>query len=521
MKRNNKFIVAVICFLLAFSFCFSAGCNKNKDNNAAEVQIVDDNYRNYYEIFVRSYYDTNNDGYGDLNGVIKKLDYVKEMGFNGIWFMPVCKSGTYHKYDVQDYYTIDKEYGTNDDFKNLVKEAHDRGINSIVDLVLNHSSNEHQWFKDATAALKSGTESKYKNYYNFSKTNNSGYERVSGTDYYYECRFSNNMPDLNLDNQDVRNEITDIIKFWLTEMDVDGFRLDACTSYYTGNVEKNIEFLSFVNRTAKGVKSDAYIVGEAWEGTDGQIRQYYESGIDSCFLFTASQGGGTIKSVFSSIRNNPGEYFTDLLMNYQSVYNVGSLAPFLGNHDTARAAKFLYGDTVKMAAGLLSVMNGNTFVYYGEEIGMVNESDADPTKRIAMRWEDKNVYPGLTYLPPEGVTVNKNSYVYPSVLTQQADEGSILNYYKNAMWIRHRNPEIARGTIEKLPISDRYVSAFAKTWKDSRIVILINLSDIEEKAVDVSSYGKLELKDSLVVSGKVSKNNNAVTLPPYSIAILK
>ena len=139
---------------------------------------------------------------------------------------------------------------------------------------------------------------------------------------------------------------------------------------------------------------------------------------------------------------------------------------------------------------------------------------------LMMEWLH-NILSEMMNAMNEGVTVNKNSYVYPSVLTQQADEGSILNYYKNAMWIRHRNPEIARGTIEKLPISDRYVSAFAKTWKDSRIVILINLSDIEEKAVDVSSYGKLELKDSLVVSGKVSKNNNAVTLPPYSIAILK
>jgi glycosidase len=478
MKNFHKTVLAVMCVVLSLCFCLSTGCKKHDDDKGVEVQIVDDNYRNYYEIFVRSYYDTNNDGYGDLNGVTQKLDYIKEMGFNGIWFMPVCKSGTYHKYDVQDYYTIDKEYGTNDDFKNLVTEAHLRGINIIVDLVVNHSSNEHQWFKEATTALKNGTESKYINYYNFSKTANTGYERVAGTDYYYECRFSNNMPDLNLDSQDVRKEIEDIIEFWLTEMGVDGFRLDACTSYYTGNVAKNVEFLSYINKTVKNVKADAYIVGEAWEGTDGQIRQYYNSGIDSCFLFTASQGGGTIKSVFSSVRNNPGEYFTDILLNYQKVYNIGSLAPFLGNHDTARAAKFLYADTVKMAAGLLSVMNGNTFVYYGEEIGMINASDADPTKRIAMKWEDKNVYTGLTYMPPEGVTVNKDSYIYPSVLTQQSDENSILNYYKKAMWMRHRNPEIARGTIEKLLVTDKYVSAFSKTWKGSKIVVLINLSDM-------------------------------------------
>ena len=110
------------------------------------TNIIDDHYRNYYEIFVYSYFDTNNDGIGDINGVTQKLDYIKEMGFNGIWLMPVHEGTSYHKYDVEDYYSIDKDFGTIEDFENLLKEAHARGINVIMDLVVNHTTSNHSWF---------------------------------------------------------------------------------------------------------------------------------------------------------------------------------------------------------------------------------------------------------------------------------------------------------------------------------------------------------------------------------------
>ncbi|MBQ7407745.1 MAG: alpha amylase [Clostridia bacterium] len=520
----------LLCLLFSVLFIvgasFTAGC-KEKNTDDGSLNIIDDNYRNWYEIFVFSYFDTNNDGYGDLKGVEQKLDYISEMGYNGIWFMPVCQSETYHKYDVVDYYTIDKIYGTNQDFKDLVASAHSKGINIIVDLVLNHSSSSHEWFRKASNALRTGEttgeNAKYIEYYNFATSAKTGYRSLGGTSYYYESRFSENMPDLNLDSQAVRQEIADIIEFWLTDMDVDGFRLDACTSYYTGNVSKNVEFLSFVNQTAKSVKSDAYIVGEVWEGTDTQIRAYYESGIDSCFTFTASQGGGTIRSAMSDLKNHPGDDFIDLLVNYQKTYNKGSMAPFLCNHDTARAGKFLIGDTVKMGAGLLSVMNGNVFVYYGDEIGMINKNDDhDPSKRIAMKWQKKNVYPGLTYQNPDGYLVDSSSYKYPSVEEQQADPNSILNYYKQAMRMRNRNPEIARGVIEKLPTSDDYVGVMKKTYNGSSIVIMINLSSYESKTIDISSYGnKLAIRDQLCVSGNCTLKNNEVTMPPYSIVVLK
>lgn len=148
-----------------------------------ELNIIDDNYRNYYEIFVYSFYDSDGDGIGDLNGVIEKLDYIEEMGFNGIWLMPIMQSTTYHKYDVVDYCSIDAEYGTIEDFENLVQECHERGIRVVIDFVINHSSSQHQWFVDACDYLRTLPEGEepdldvcpYVDYYHFAE------EQVSGT----------------------------------------------------------------------------------------------------------------------------------------------------------------------------------------------------------------------------------------------------------------------------------------------------------------------------------------------------
>ena len=176
----------------------------------------DDHYRNYYEVFVYSFADSNGDGIGDLQGLISKLDYISEMGFNGIWLMPVMPSTTYHKYDVIDYYDIDPEYGTMEDFNKLVKECHDRNINLIIDLVFNHTSTKHEWFTKATSyyqSLQEGQEPNFEDcpeagFYNFKKEedvrNRDIYYKISGTNYYYEGMFWSEMPDLNLDNDLVR-----------------------------------------------------------------------------------------------------------------------------------------------------------------------------------------------------------------------------------------------------------------------------------------------------------------------------
>lgn len=528
MKRVFKLIVFLL--LINITVLSLIACEGNDEDNSEEeikLNIIDDNYRNWYEIFVYSFYDTNNDGIGDLNGVTKKLDYIKEMGFNGIWLMPVHPSPTYHKYDVKDYYAIDEDYGTLEDMKTLIEEAHKRGIKVILDLVVNHSSSEHPWFKEACQYIKEHGEpgGEYGDYYNFTKNGGTGFSPVSGTSYYYESRFWSGMPDLNLNSENVKNEIINIMKYWLNDYDVDGFRLDAVTSYYTGSVSKNVEFLSWLNTESEKIKKDCYVVGEAWVGSDYEINRYYESGIDSFFLFTGSQAGGTIASL---VKQQSGASLGKLMVQLQETYGDKILAPFLGNHDTMRPGSFMPGEeNVKMAAGVLSMMNGGTFVYYGEEIGMISKdgSNSDPHKRIAMKWQSKNIYEGVCYTTPENIKIDETYYYYSSVEEQMQNEGSILNYYKKAMQLRNMFPSIARGKVEYLPIGQsNYVCVITKTYEEEKITIIFNLDSFEQNVtLDLESLKTPNIVGELyaVNEGKAKLDNQTLVMPPYSIVIMK
>ncbi len=522
----------LFCLLLALCLALTpvlSGCkteDQPPESTGPALNLQDDNYRNWYEIFVYSFFDTNNDGIGDLNGVTAKLDYIQEMGFTGIWLMPIHPSPTYHKYDVNDYYAIDPDYGTLEDFDRLIEEAHKRGIKVIIDLVLNHSSSDNPWFKEATQyILDNGAPGgQYGDYYNFIQKNEGGYSQISGTPYYYESRFWSGMPDLNLDSEAVRTEIQAIMKYWLVDHHVDGFRLDAVTSYYTGRVDKNVEFLSWVNQEAKALKPDCYIVGEAWETSDYQINRYYESGIDSFFLFTGAQAGGTIPM---AVKQQSGASVGKLMVTLQDTYTQGILAPFLGNHDTMRPGSFMPGqENVKMAGGVLAMMSGSVFVYYGEEIGMIskNGSNSDPAKRIAMKWSDKSVYEGWCYMPPEGTPVDASSYLYPSVEAQQADPNSILNYYKQAMRLRNCFPSIARGTVEYFPQDSSYICVIRKTWQDEQVGIVMNLYSFDKTlTLDTETLGITKLAGQLLndTTLPIQYQDGQVTLPPYSIAIFQ
>lgn len=516
----------IFALILVSVVGFVACSPEEQGETPVELNIIDDNYRNWYEIFVHSFYDTNNDGIGDLNGVTAKLDYVKEMGFNGIWLMPIHPSPTYHKYDVKDYYAIDPDYGTLDDFKTLVEEAHKRDIKIIIDLVVNHSSNQHPWFIEACSYIRSNGApgGKYGDFYNFRQTDNNKYSSVSGTTYSYESQFWSGMPDLNLDSANVRAEIVNIMTYWLDEYDVDGFRLDAVTSYYTGFLQKNIDFLGWLNTEAKKIKEDAYIVGEAWVSDDYTIDRYYESGVDSFFLFTGAQATGSIATyVKQGNGNSLGVWFEKL----QDTYGTDAiLAPFLGNHDTMRPGSFMPGESnLKMAAGVLSMMNGGTFVYYGEEIGMISRGgqNSDPAKRIAMKWKEKNIYEGCCYLPPENTAWDETSYHYPSVEEQQADPGSILNYYKEAMELRNRFPSIARGTVEYHPTpNNSYICIITKTYKDEKITIVFNMDTFDQTVnLDLATLGCSQMVGNLYAAGGqcTYDGNGTLTMPGQSIAI--
>lgn len=506
MKKILALLLAAACLLSVLSGC--AGAPQTPEEPAApEIVPVDDNYRNYYEIFVYSYADSNGDGIGDFKGLEGKLEYIRDMGFNGIWLMPIMPSPSYHKYDVTDYYAVDPQYGTMEDFRSMLAKAHELGIRVIIDLVVNHSSSQHPWFLDAV----SGPKAAYRDYYVWSEEPWEGYTPAGGA--YYESRFVDSMPDLNLDNPILRWELEEIMSFWLLDVGVDGFRLDAVTSFYTGNVEKNTEFLDWIGKTAHGIKEDAYLVGEAW--TDFlEIGQYSTSDVDSFFMFPASQANGYLNKILLNGASTPGETYGKLTAKIEEVLADHSVnASFLGNHDTTRSANFLGREDVakmKMAAGIMAMLPGNPFVYYGEEIGMVGTGD-DPNKRIGMLWTAA----GPETKDPPGTT--ESGYALPSVEEQLADETSLLHYYRDVMWLRHKHPEIARGTSEVLPCDNADICLIRRTWGESSVIIAVNPSLRDHTA---AVEGTLE--DTLNARGQeITLQEGVLTLPSYSIAILK
>ena len=464
---------------------------------------------NWYEIFVRSFYDSDGDRVGDFNGITAKLDDLSALGVGGIWLMPIHPSPSYHGYDVTDYYDVNPDFGTLADFEALLSAAHARGIRVIIDLVLNHTSNEHPWFQSARFVENSP----YREWYNWSDTAKTGYNQ--GGSAYYESRFVASMPDLNLDNQEVRAEIERIMRYWL-ELGVDGFRLDAVTSFYTGSAQKNKAFLKWLSATAKGIKPDCFMVGEAWDSLP-VIKDYYGSGLDSFFIFPAATKSGWIAKMLNE-ETDKGVALGDTLALAERELSGYLPAPFLGNHDTARIANavgYSNATDAKMAIGLLSLFRGSLFVYYGDEIGMIGDGN-DPNKRIGFFWDERST---ITRVPP-GTT--KADYPFGSLKEQQANPLSIYNYYKAALNLRKACPAIARGETTVIPQSDPTVCVIEKTFGAEKALLIVNL-DIDDKTIPLPTgcEGYTALAGELEVWGTAKLTDGALTLPAYGIALLK
>lgn len=497
-----------------------------------ELNIIDDNYRNYYEIFVYSFYDSDGDGIGDLNGVTEKLDYIQQMGFNGIWLMPIMQSTTYHKYDVVDYCSVDSEYGTLEDFENLVEECHERGIRVVIDFVINHSSSQHQWFVDACDYLRALPEGEepdldecpYVDYYHFAKEQVSGtYYPVNGTDWYYEGGFWSEMPDLNLASDTLREELEEISSFWI-DMGVDGFRMDAALHFEENDTEFNTETLDWLYSYCTDLNPDFYMVSEVWASST-IIANYYASGTPSMFNFDVADAEG--KLIKAARGNYKAANLVKSMVGYQTDYadqNPEYIdAPFIANHDMGRVANSLMKDAndMKMACGLLMTMNGSPFVYYGEEIGMSSSGKKDENKRLPMIWSDTDTT-GMTNGP---VDADKDIVsAFAGVEQQQKDPYSILNYYKRAVRLRNENPEIARGEIEIVAeLTEGNQAVITKTYEDSTIAIAYNTSDeVVEISLEETVLGDMEICGYLTLNGEVVELDMGVlSMPAQSICILK
>ena len=490
----------------------------------------DDNYRTWYELFIYSFCDSNGDGIGDIRGVISKLDYLQELGVNGIWFMPIHPSSTYHKYNVHDYYAIDPAYGTMEDFDALMAECEKRDIHVILDLVVNHTGSEHPWFKEAVSYLQSlpaGAEPKvedckYLDYYYFSKEQKSSNRIVNGTDWYYEGVFDYQMPDLNWGSDAVRSEVKAIMEFWL-DKGVAGFRVDAAKEFYTGMTAPNIEVLNWLQTTATSIKPDCYMVAEVWDSFS-QITEYYKSGFTSIFNYAFGNSNGKIISVLRGA-GQPGvvSTYATALEKADMAYLANNPnyidAPFLSNHDVGRIAGFVGRDEnkIKLAGAMNLFMSGSAFIYYGEEIGMVGAGN-DPSKRAPMYWNPERNN-GTTNPPPECDV--PASYPYGSLAEQKDSDSSIYNYYRQAVAIRQALPVISHGrTTAETALNIGCVSAQRKTWGEESCIILMNIDENAAK-VDLSGYADWKLVASLSANGEaVAVSGSELNLPAYGVAVL-
>ncbi len=547
-----KHMTRILCLLLSVILlvgCAPAGANN--DSSAApgssgavlatkteraisEIKSLgespDDNYRTFYEIFVYSFCDSDGDGLGDLQGVISKLDYLQELGINGIWFMPIHPSTSYHKYNVSDYYAIDPQYGTMEDFEQLLAECKARDIHVIIDLVVNHTGSEHAWFKEAVAYLQNlpegaepnPEECKYLDYYFFSKEEGKGSRPVNGTDWYYEGMFDFTMPDINLGSEATREEIKNIMQFWI-DKGVDGFRLDAAKEFYTGSVGKNVEVLSWIQQTATAMKPDCYLVAEVWENFN-QIAAYYESGITSIFNFAFGNSDGKITKVLQGAGNESVvTTYATALEKADTAYRASNPdyidAPFLSNHDVGRIAGFAGRDEnkMKMAAAMNLFMGGSVFIYYGEEIGMPGTGN-DPSKRAPFYWNAARDN-GTTNPPPECELPAE--YELGSLEEQRGDDSSLYNYYRQAIAIRNALPQIARGIpTAEADLNTGCISAYRKTWGEEECIILMNING-EDAKVDLSAYGDWTLAASLSADGsKIKLKGDSLKLPAWGVAVL-
>ena len=497
-----------------------------------ELNVIDDNYRNYYEIFVYSFYDSDGDEIGDLNGVIQKLDYVQEMGFNGIWLMPIMPSTTYHKYDVTDYYGIDSEYGTIEDFEKLVEECHKRDIRLIIDLVMNHSSSQHPWFVEACEYLKTlpageepdAADCPYIEYYHFTKEQPDGtYYQVGDTDWYYEGSFWEGMPDLNWEVGAVKKEFEEIASFWI-DKGIDGFRMDAVMHISETDKKLNIDTMNWFFTYCQSLNPDFYMVSEVWANM-ATITDYYASKTPSMFNFDGADTEG--KLIKTARGNAKAEGFVKSMLSYQTEFGAEYEdyidAPFITNHDMGRVSNALNANSndMKMAGGLLMTMSGSPFVYYGEEIGMASSGKKDENKRLPMIWSDTD-QTGMTKGPigaDAGITSS-----FAGVEAQLVDETSILNYYKRALRLRNENPEIARGSIALVEeLCSGHQAVITKTYENSTIAIAYNTSD---EAIEIVLTGtdveQMRIRGYLTLNGEeITLQDGKLSMPAQSICILK
>ena len=541
-----------------------------------------------YQIYPRSFCDSNNDGMGDIQGIISKIDYLKNLGINCIWLSPIYDSPQEDNgYDISDYYSIYKPFGTMDDLKELIDKLHENGIRLIMDLVVNHTSSEHKWFKEA---LKDSN-SKYRNYYYFKKGKGKNYnrppnnwtgffggttwERVGNSPYYYLHLFAKGQPDLNWENEEVRKEVKNILKFYL-DMGVDGFRCDVITL-----ISKKQDFKNRAPTLALCGK-DAYVNGP-------RLHEFlHELYVDVYSNYDCMTVGETVLStlneakeltipsreelsmVFNFDHTNVDNFFgvkwierkfnlkrfKKVFSKWQNgMYEVnGWNSLFIENHDQRRSpGRFNtsldneYKDiSSKMLASTYFLMQGTPFIYQGQELGMTNGDfktiddfkdvethnidkmrkeipilrpilnkslfrESRDNARTPFQWDDSE-FAGFSTITP-WIQVNKNKKEINAKKELQ-DENSLLYYYQKLIKLRKEYKIIKTGKYNDLLPNSKYIFAYNRKENNEELVVISNFSIKNIKCKLLSKY-----KEYKLLLSNYEDNDNTI-LKPYETRIL-
>lgn len=447
----------------------------------------------FYEIFVRSFQDSNGDGIGDLPGLTQRLDYLNDgnpathddLGVTALWLMPINPSPSYHGYDVTDYLGIEPDYGTTADFQAFLAAAHARGIRVIIDFVMNHCSSQHPWFVSSR-----NNQAGWRDWFRWSATNPGGtgpwgqtvWHR-SGSSWFYGL-FTSGMPDLNYDTPAVKTAMFDAATYWLDTVGVDGFRLDAVLYIDEDpgalqNTPGTLQFWQDFNQRVETVAPQAMTVGEAWT-TSTTVAPYSAAGrLDLCFEFDLAG------AIVGAVNSADAGWLRSKLTQVCGLYRYPQWGSFLSNHDQDRAFSQLGQDPAKarVAAGLLLTLPGVPFLYYGEEVGLVGTS-SDPLRRAPMQWSTAASAGFTTGTPWESLGAD---WAQNNVAVEGADPQSLLAWYRRLLDARAQAPALRRGTCAVLGSSAAPVMAFVRRDTTAvpaqTLLCLANTSPLAQGAV--------------------------------------
>ena len=508
----------------------SSSISSSESSQAPEIKNYDmvDGVKNdqglSYEIFVPAFADSDGNGVGDFKGIAQKADYLASMGVNRVWLMPIHPSSSYHGYDVNDYYDVRSDYGSMADFESMLATLKQKGIEVIIDMVLNHSGINNPWFTQAVEDYKDDNinpDSK-KDWYSFSETGGAGYSQYRGV--YYECNFSSSMPEFNFDCSAWRDEVEKIFKFWLRK-GVAGFRLDAVLYYYYNNDALNGDVCEFFRDCVSDEFPDCYFVGEGWTNNNNLLKNFFPSKMGTFFDFDRSFAG---KNLFGGTAKgmNEGKDFTDSIQN--AVTAIQEACPtsypsfFISNHDTDRPSESLYKDEwLKTAASLIYLMPGTPYIYYGEEInlfGVRGNEQTDGMRRLPMVWKNENDEYRCNVPDPQVRSLAKEVvWAEHGATDLEAVPKSTVNHYKKVGNVRNRLKGIVNATIESVDSGERDVVDYILN-AEKRYQILTNVGD-SAKTVEMKDGTLFDSIDTSSVAPKIE--GKQVTIAPYSTVVIE